>query len=216
MDFRKVVESKQELKTKETGELAKIYQVHNRSEWSEEDFEAMRQLLQERGHPIPGQQNAGPARPRVMSSKLAQYEGVKGWLLFFCFALTVLVPLVGAYNIYTLFQELSPSFWRAPVLKKMALIFTILSVGIVLFSMISGFRLWTKKPGAVGLAKIYLFTYLIYRVVIAGLPFAFGFSDSPDLDLTQLFLKEVIYGLAVVVLWALYLGNSKRVKATYT
>ncbi len=218
MDFKKVAERKKDLKTKANDELVKIYADNDRKAWSEEEFEAIRQILQERGYPLPRRKGVPPPQQQAVSPHLSKYEGIRGWLFFFCISLTILVPLKSGYNIYQMYIEspVANSFYSGHRdFKFYMFVWTYLSVGITLFSMIAGISLWAKKPGAVRLAKAYLFTFMFYVVLITALPFALGLLDKLDNVTLQLILQEAIIPIAVAGLWRLYLNDSKRIKATY-
>jgi hypothetical protein len=89
------------------------------------------------------------------SNKLNNLYGVEGLLLLLCISLTIISP-------FTNFLFLFVKFGRSGKLIQLfegnisILIFTSISIVLILFSMISGILLWRKKDIGLILVKIYL------------------------------------------------------------
>jgi len=69
IDFKMVEMIKEKLNTKDTQELTEIYQQHDRGRWSNETFEAIRQLLLIRGEDIPTEPQSEPEFVSVLVPK---------------------------------------------------------------------------------------------------------------------------------------------------
>lgn len=149
------------------------------------------------------------------ASAAAGPVGVGGWLLFFCFSLTVLSPLVTLLSFFISFKEAGPYFGIYPGLKVITVIDTILSTGLMAFSIYAGVTLWRKKRNAVKVAKSYLFTVLVYSIVAGGLVFLAGLPSAANEVMTIEAAKGFFRTLAFFGIWYSYLNQSKRVKATF-
>jgi hypothetical protein len=76
------------MRNKTTEELLEIWLTNDRGQWSDTAFDAVHQTLSERNVIIPSQNAA------ITSSLISErYQGVRGWLRFFCITLTVFFPL---------------------------------------------------------------------------------------------------------------------------
>jgi hypothetical protein len=139
--------------------------------------------------------------------------GVEGWVLFLCLALALFAPLADFYHIIcsTVQRLLNAQSFRTLFWSS---VYSATFAGLGIFSVIAGVRLWLIKPGAVKLARRYLWTYLI---VNSGY-FALWIAIMRPKQL-QSFAEMGWYHIAGPVvpfaLWSVYLEHSKRVRATY-
>ena len=139
--------------------------------------------------------------------------GVEGWLLFLCLILVVFTPLADFYHI--IFSTV-PRLMNAHTLRAMSLlsVYSATFAGLVIFSVIAGIRLWLIKPGAVRLARQYLWTYLIANIAY----FVFWIALMQPKQ-AESFATMGWYHMAGPILpfalWSVYLEHSKRVRATY-
>jgi hypothetical protein len=143
------------------------------------------------------------------------YDGVKGWLLFFCVWLAFLMPLGTAYTLMTVHERERAVLEADPATKVFFLGYVALCVGLVAFSYYAGISLWKIRPHAVIKTKVYLVAYLVYNVGLYGLALLGGLSMKKD---AQEF-TQATQGLAIsffwFAVWFAYLVKSKRVRATY-
>lgn len=144
-----------------------------------------------------------------------QYKGVAGWLLLFCLGLTVFTPLITLGSLAAGYSESSKYFDQFPGLLVITLVDTLLSLCIIALSVYAGIGLWRIRPGAVQMAKRYLLCFLGYHVVAALLPFMAGLPSAANEAMIGQVAKDTFRGIIYVVIWYLYLNNSKRVSATY-
>ncbi|HXG91456.1 MAG TPA: DUF2569 family protein [Blastocatellia bacterium] len=142
--------------------------------------------------------------------------GVKGWLLFFCIALTVLGPLITFANLVNGYNETSPLFDRFPGLRTAITADTALSALLMAFSIFAGISLWTKNRNAVKIAKAYLITFLIYTII--EIPMLLALASLPS-EANELIMKGAVFiiarGVIYFGIWYSYLSRSQRVAATY-
>src|SRR5262245_42707181 len=99
-----------------------------------------------------------------------EYKGVGGWLLLLCLVLTVFNPLFTMRLLAPEVRESLSYFVQFPGLLVITVIYTILSLGIVAFSIYAGVGLWSIRPGAVQMAKRFLLCLLGYHAIAAILP----------------------------------------------
>jgi len=144
-----------------------------------------------------------------------QYCGVGGWLLFFCLVLTLFSPLATLFNLVGSFAAASPAFARFPGLLAISVIDTLLSVGLMVFSIYAGIGLWRIQPGAVQTTKTFLKFFLGYLAFAAVLPFMAGLPAAANEAMVAAVVVSTVRGVIFFAIWNSYLNCSKRVKATY-
>jgi hypothetical protein len=137
--------------------------------------------------------------------------GVKGWLLFLCISLTVITPGWFLLLLSSEWREVGAYIDTLPLVKQVLLIETISFSGIALFSCYAGWSLWTRRKGAVRIAKIYLITQCVLGILtvitLAGL--------LNNAEYTNKAAKALLSTIFYLVVWYWYLSKSKRVAATY-
>ena len=164
----------------------------------------------------PDQQEPSTTRTSQADSNAA-LKGVEGWLLFLCWMLTIVSPLIMLWQIGMEWKETSPAFAAIPNLRTLVAIETALNVLMMAFSILAGVSLWKLKPNAVIIAKAYFVVVFIYSISI---PFILtGLVDLPS-EISRAIenegAKQAGRGLISSVIWLWYLGRSKRVRATYS
>lgn len=144
-----------------------------------------------------------------------RYEKVRGWLLLFCVALTIVSPIGTTANLLYGFSKTSPLFAYIPGLRNTIITDAILSVALMCFSVYAGVRLWKITAGAVGVAKKYLMVYLGYNIFSMVLPFIYGIPERFSGPMFKQLSKLFPFAATYFIIWYLYLTYSKRVKGTY-
>ena len=163
---------------------------------------------------VPDPANPAGLAPSV-EAPASPYTGVGGWLLLLCLGLTVLSPLISMISLVTGYNDSSPFFEQFPGLKIIVTVDAVLSALLMAFSVYAGIGLWTVRPGAVVMAKRYLFCFLGYHVVAAVLPFLAGLPQDANDAMMPLVVKSAAQGFVFFALWYSYLNKSQRVRATY-
>jgi hypothetical protein len=159
-----------------------------------------------------------PSQTPYASTSVAidqKYKGVGGWLLLLCLGLTVFGPIMTIVNLGIGYSEYSAVFDRFPGIKRITIIDTLLSLGLMAFSIYAGMGLWSIRPGAVQMAKRYLLTFLGYLPISAVLPFMAGLPSAANNTMLAAVAPGIIKGVIGFIIWYSYLNNSKRVRATY-
>ncbi len=162
----------------------------------------------------PGAQQQDPYRPAppgsdpyaAYASRPTGYQGgqdVGGWLLLLCFSLTIGLPLA---TLGHLVQQLA----RVASLPLVSLIDLPVAIGLAVFSAYAGVALWSRRTGAVRVAKAFLVT----RAAYALLSFVMISFQAPGLAFSGL-SQPVIASVGFCIVWFLYLTTSMRVRATY-
>jgi len=153
------------------------------------------------------------ALPQTFQQAPNEYRGVKGWLLFFCIGLTILSPLSTVAGLARGFSVASRVADRLPAFMTAMAIESVLAVLTMALGIFAGVSLWTVKPNAVRVAKLYLIVVPVYAVLDVALSLAILRSKAIDtlIESTISVLGSIFYS----VLWLSYLKESKRVKATY-
>ena len=144
-----------------------------------------------------------------------EYKGVGGWLLLLCLGLTVFSPLSTLGSLAEEYLESSKYFDQFPGLLVITVIYTILSLGIVAFSIYAGVGLWSIRPGAVQMAKRFLLCLLGYHAIAAILPFTAGLPSTATQAMIETGATHLSRGVIYFAVWYSYLNKSKRVIATY-
>ena len=134
-------------------------------------------------------------------------KGVGGWLLFFCIQLLVAFLVTAGQTALVLLLALSGRFGGGR-LTLVILAQTACALAVAVFGAIAGLHLWSVRPRAVKLTRVYLVLLAILPLVNAGL--AAGFATTSAL--TPMMAVVMILGAAF---WWAYFSHSRRVKATY-
>ncbi len=149
------------------------------------------------------------------AAKYSPYYGVGGWLLLFVVGLTILGPLINLGTVGTNLSEAEKIREIFPSLVPIIYMETALVLLVTAFSIVAGIMLWTVRPKAVSVAKLYLVVLVVFSVLDlvlisgAGLPEPAA-SAAVNAGITGIF-RSGIYAL----IWFLYLSKSDRVHATY-
>jgi hypothetical protein len=193
-------------------ELRKIA-FANSHEYYPDAVQIAREELIKRGYDISQEGNeAADTRPAAPEP---QYKGVGGWLLLLCLGLTVFTPLLTMGSLATGVRESLSYFDRFPGLLVITVIDTILTLGLVAFSIYVGVGLWSIRPGAVQMAKRYLLCFLGYQAIAAILPFTAGLPSAATWAMIRAVAIDALRGVIYFAVWYSYLNESKRVRATY-
>jgi hypothetical protein len=159
-------------------------------------------------------QQSTPFSPESVPASLP-YRGVGGWLLLFCIALTVLSPLLTFGSLAWGYGAYSKYFHQFPDLLVIGVIDTLLSLGLMIFSVYAGIGLWRIRPGSVRLAKRYLLCFLGYRTFAAILPLMAGLPSAANDAMIAQVATDIVRSVIFFAIWYSYLNKSQRVRATY-
>lgn len=135
--------------------------------------------------------------------------------MLFCIGLIALGPLLTIGSLATSFSESAGLFEKFPGLLIITVIDTIISIGIMAFSICAGVGLLRIQPHAVQVAKIYLLCLLGYQIVAAILPFLAGLPAEANENMIAPVAISSFKGVVYVAIWYSYLNKSERVRATY-
>jgi hypothetical protein len=177
------------------------------------DIAARKDAMDEITNATGGQPLLAPATPTT--PVVPRYKAVGGWLLLFCLGLTVFNPLMSLFSLAASYRESAPYFGQFPGLLVVTGLDTLLSLGLMAFSIYAGASLWRLRPGAVRTAKSYLMWFLAYQAVAIVLPFMVALGSTPDETIVGQTVKGAFRGIIYVVIWYSYLNRSERVRATY-
>ncbi len=178
------------MRDKTTVDLIAIWQVNDRSQWSDEAFVAIKQVLTTRGAVVSAQV---VATEKV--ADLSRYKGVRGWLLVKCIGLTILTPL----SIFATHGANGEDIFH-PTLGLL------LDIALVALCIYVGVCMWRVRPGAVKKGRWLLWALLVLNTLV----FLTTFHSH---DAGQ--ARRAIGGVLSCAVWVSYLESSKRVKATY-
>jgi hypothetical protein len=140
-------------------------------------------------------------------------EPVAGWLLVFCLLLIFAFP---ALFLYSALSTVVPRLLRANAASEQLLLTIYLAVFtvVMLFGVAAGFNLWMIKPGAVALARRFLWTYLISHISYFIL-FVLVLRPRQAEILAAIGWYHVVGPIGSFYLWFVYLEHSRRVRRTY-
>jgi len=142
-------------------------------------------------------------------------RGVGWWLLFLCISLTILNPLMTAFNLISAIAQTARYFRMFPGLLILSIADVGVSCAIAAFSIYAGVVLWRVGPNAVKVAKTYLIVAAVYAVVAPFSALLAGLPAASNGAIISAAIVAVGRGLIYVAIWYAYLMRSKRVQATY-
>jgi hypothetical protein len=138
---------------------------------------------------------------------------VEGWLLALCFILTVLYPANIIYRLTSIFPAIFE--FHKPKNLVLSLACLILFLGLGIFSVVTGIRLWLIKPGAVGFAKRYLLAFFCAHLGYFIFWYPLCHPAVISVSFAQMVEAHIASPLLFYFLWTSYLEHSRRVHATY-
>ena len=181
------------MRQKSTDELQAIWEDNDRSQWTDAAFDAILQVLSERG--------VLTTKQREFVPQPSRYKGVSGWLLFFCISLTILIPL----KIMAEYGGRGVDIWHIRGVSTDGL----LSLALATSSIYVGVCLWRVRPGAVKKAKLFLWFVLAFALAGDVL------SIVADSSVVYAAAGRAVGSVIAVSIWLSYFSSSKRVAATY-
>ena len=137
-----------------------------------------------------------PAIPGIQGGDVS---GVGGWLLVLCIVLSIINPI---FNLIASISNLIEG-------DIFSAIFRLCLGG---FSIYVGYCLWSIRPDAVHIAKIYLWIILILGAII---PLSLSLLLSLGGGVRSDVLERVVVSSITFAIWFTYLKLSKRVANTY-
>lgn len=156
---------------------------------------------------------------REISSQRAREQEVKGWLLFLCINLTLIIPFSSIYEASSALGMYFPGASSIQVfLFKHSLSYHLGVIAgttfLAIFSFYAGLSLWQLKPKAVRTVKLFLITQLLLMTLLITLQ---PYMASP-LSVPASFgdtIPRLIPFLCYFSVWYAYLTFSRRVRLTY-
>jgi hypothetical protein len=163
----------------------------------------------------PAPSSSTPDRVGAQTEDDIRLDGVKGWLLLFVVSLTVLVPLFSIFSLVAVEPYTPSDFAATPFLRPLAIAAALCRTLFIAFSVYTGWGLWSRRLGAVQMAKLFLLCYLGYAIVDAALPILVNQRLDLEGPLMQIGAVFILRASVYVALWYTYLTKSRRVQATY-
>jgi hypothetical protein len=142
-------------------------------------------------------------------------KGVKGWLLLLCLNLAVFDPTAVLLNLFMATNSTGADFGKHPELLRLTFIGGVPRIALMVFSLYAGLSLWKMVPGAVATARKYLVCLFLFSMFSLFLPNMVGVTEKLYPGISAANDINVMITMAHIAAWYLYLGLSKRVKATY-
>lgn len=107
-----------QMREKETDELLTIWQQNDRQVWSDDAFEVIHAVLQERLSKVP--QQAAPPRPRSRGADLIRLNTLAGWAKSFSWTVLGIAAISFLVRLYFLFGEPAASNLLSWLLVELA------------------------------------------------------------------------------------------------
>jgi len=151
----------------------------------------------------------------LFNFQASKYKTIGGWLFFFCFLITVSIPLGVIYKVIFSYIKSHIYFHQYPGLEIVFYIDSCLSVALAVLSIRAGIAMIRIKPNAVQNAKNFLLIYLAYTVIVSLLPFLSGLPKETNIAMVPTIISSACKYLFYSGIWFWYLNVSKRVRETY-
>jgi hypothetical protein len=148
-------------------------------------------------------------------------QGVRGWLLFLCLNLTIIIPFSFLYQFNCALKIFYfPGMQLHQLIFKQSLSYNMISLMVMIIlaimSFYAGLSLWGLKQKAIKITKIFLITQLSLMVIIITIWPFMAFSLVGDTNSIGDVIKALIPFLSYFSVWYLYLSYSRRVHNTYS
>jgi hypothetical protein len=155
------------------------------------------------------------AKATVVGAKDVRTKKVKGWLAWLCFGLVFGGPygaLIGILSDYKYFHRLFSAYPRLQVVHWTN---AAVKVGIAIFAIVAGAKLYRLKKDGPRTAKIFLVAVFGSWVAYYLLLLSAGLPPGVNRILLRGMMTVLPLEAAIVGAWYAYLVRSKRVKWTY-
>jgi hypothetical protein len=146
-------------------------------------------------------------------------QGVRGWLLFLCINLTIIIPFSCLYEANSVLETYYSATPVESLLFRHSLVFHLgvlaATIFLAVFSFHAGRKLWEARAGAINTAKRFLIAQLFLMIlIIVSRPWLIsplvgspgGIRDT---------IPRLLPFLSHFSVWYLYLSFSRRVRNTY-
>jgi len=130
-------------------------------------------------------------------------------------SLAILDPFAGLLALTSTTNALRLHFESDPGLFRLIIISGICNTCLIVYSLYAGVSLWRRVSDAVGTAKKYFRTIFVYSFVSIFLPGLAGISEANRSLIGDVYPLNGLLVMAYACLWYLYLGRSRRVRATF-
>ncbi len=152
--------------------------------------------------------------------KESKIEKIGKLLLFFCFGITVLGPVLSSFILFTNYGMIQNYFNQFPSLFILTIIDTVIGSGLIVFSIYAGISIWMIRPKAVKFAKMYLLIYSGYKIIIIIFSyfiilFLSNFPPEAGKAMAIINIKNLLSSSIFVIIWYSYFNNSKRVRTLF-
>ena len=149
----------------------------------------------------------------LYQTETRKYEGVGGWLLFFCIDLTCFFPAAAVYRVLS---HTIPMLSKTHDTKRQVLwtVYAVMFLGIAAGAFVTGIRLWLVRSGAVRMAKSWLLMMLSAHVSYFFLWLVLFQHERTD-PIGKVAWDHIVAPLISFCIWVAYLQYSKRVRDTY-
>ena len=137
--------------------------------------------------------------------------------MFLCVVLTILNPLVTVGRFAIEISRSAPLMDVVAGLRAVFLVDGVLSTFVLAFSVYAGTGLWSRRKGAVRVAKMYLGVQLMNAVGAGLLPLALmsTIGDAGRTAMLGEYATTAVRGLIFSLVWFMYLTSSQRVRNTH-
>lgn len=166
-------------------------------------------------NPGPGLKSAEQTENGQATRTTEELKGVGGWLMYMCVGLVFLGPAAILFQIFATLQTLDLIATEWPGFRPVFAMISLLSVGIALFGIYVGVRLWGAHQDAVKKAVFYFYAQAgipvleLFMVLNSAIP-----SDLQS-DVVSGQIRHIFMAMVWAGIWVSYLKKSRRVKTTF-
>lgn len=140
---------------------------------------------------------------------------VGGWLLFFCVALVIMVPLYALVKFVPDLQDMMPYYHVDRYVKHYVIANFIYNTAVIVYGMVTGVLIWMGHPKGRAIARCYLgiyyvvsFAYMLHMVIL-------HYRYTSTNALIAYYIGVFFWQTIGFIVWWLYFNKSQRVKLTY-
>jgi hypothetical protein len=210
---------------KDTQELSEIWKANDRDEWSDQTFEVIEEILQNRNAEIPEQLNDTEkqilASSTIKKVEEEKYQKIGGWLILVGIGIVVnpirlllpigkLIPILfeGKWKILT-----TPGTTAYHPMWAPSIIFELVgNIAFLVFSIVLAILFFQKRSVLPKVITTFLLLSLAFVVVDFLLANSIPVVASQG---NQGPLGEIVRSIIVCLIWVPYFQISKRVKGTF-
>lgn len=145
-----------------------------------------------------------------------KFKGIGGWLLLLIFGLVFGSPFATVINLLMGYYKIKRYADDYPDILLVQHFSAFLGIGVAIFGIIAGIKLWKIKTDAIYTTKNYFITLAVCTIILSILPLTAGLPSKATFEIFIRMISSTVGTFIGISIWYAYLLKSKRVALIYS